>query len=285
MSDYRRFISYLYEYKNGQKTQNRGFLKAESRNNICKLEIYIKDTALSANLPIDIYGFTRTENQLSGIFLGSVRSGNGSAGCCIKTASNNLNQTSVSFSDLRGIIILCSGTVCYASAWDDLPIIVKDFVKAGQKPSSSEPEEPVLEAEEIKNPEKSETEIREDTPESSDTDSRRWEQLLKHHEAFQPFTDGFLSQCVKLSIQDFAALRKERWMIGSNPFIACSFSRHHHIILGKTSENEKCILGVPGTYHPKEKFMAEMYGFPYFRAIKFPADISSSFGYWYRFLN
>ena len=51
LSDYRRFISYLYEYKNEKKTYNRGFLKAEAKGGIFKLEIHIKDSGLAASVP------------------------------------------------------------------------------------------------------------------------------------------------------------------------------------------------------------------------------------------
>ncbi|MGI6012273.1 MAG: hypothetical protein ACOX8H_12395 [Ruminococcus sp.] len=302
MSDYRRFISYLYEYKNGQKTQSRGFLKAESRNNMCKLEIHIKDSALIANLPIDIYGFTREENRLLGVFLGTTKSGNGAAGCCVKTSSSNLNNSSVPFSSLKGIIILCSDTVCYASAWDDLPIVISDFTKTAapftppktaQQPSSSSAapasenpsenpapqsaaEEPSLETEEVK--------YNGTDPGPALGLSQRWERAAEQFEPFQPFTDGFLSHCLKLTLKDLAFLRRERWIPGTNPFMIHSFSKNQHLILGQLEDSGSFILGVPGSYHPKEKFMAEMYGFPYFKATKFSQDSSPSPGYWYRIL-
>ena len=45
MSDYRRFVSYLYEYRNGQKNQNCGFLKAELRNDLFRLEMHVQRPA------------------------------------------------------------------------------------------------------------------------------------------------------------------------------------------------------------------------------------------------
>ena len=37
MSDYSRFVSYMYLYENGLKTMNAGFVKVESRNGQCQL--------------------------------------------------------------------------------------------------------------------------------------------------------------------------------------------------------------------------------------------------------
>lgn len=312
MSDYRRFVSYLYEYKNGQKTQSRGFLKAESKNDIFKLEIHIKDTALSASLPVDIYGFTRDENRLSGVLLGSTKSGNGAAGCCLKTSSKNLNHSSVPFQALKGIIILCNDTVCYASAWDDLPVIVSEFTKStelsknqqtetkkteniSQKQESSSanqesvptqpeerddasPEEPTLETEEVKEQEP----LSETQPSLR---SLRWQNLSEQLEAFTPFSDGFLSECVKFGLKDLTFLRKEHWLMGSNPFMIHSYSTYKHFILGRIENTSSFILGIPGTYHPKEKFMAEMYGFPFFKATNPSAQSPRCPGYWYRILD
>ena len=122
MSDYRRFISYLYEYKNEKKTYNRGFLKAEAKGGIFKLEIHIKDSGLAASVPVQIFGFTRNEDKLSGIFLGSTQTSSGSIDAVSKTADQDLNGSGVPMKDLNGILLLCGGTLCYASAWDDLPV-------------------------------------------------------------------------------------------------------------------------------------------------------------------
>ena len=148
MSDYRRFVSYLYEYRNGQKNQNCGFLKAELRNDLFRLEMQVKDSALSLGLSIKIYGFIRKENRLPGILLGNAKSGNGIVNCYLEIPRDSLHSPFTSFSALNGIIVLCSDTVCYASAWDDLPIIPTDFTVKEETPLLEEAPAPSLETEE-----------------------------------------------------------------------------------------------------------------------------------------
>ncbi|WP_411336144.1 hypothetical protein [Ruminococcus gauvreauii] len=323
MSDYRRFISYLYEYKNEKKTYNRGFLKAEAKGGIFKLEIHIKDSGLAASVPVQIFGFTRNEDKLSGIFLGSTQTSSGSIGCCLKTADQDLNGSGVPMKDLNGILLLCGGTLCYASAWDDLPVNPQHFkapeslsdaesesdaAPAEQPPETNDgssgdtlpqsadetnpsaedsAEEPSLEAEEVKElaeEEKSPAELMDFIP---DPPLSRWERVMDLYESINPFTDGSVTECVRLDLKDLPALRKERWLIGNNPLILHAYSEHHHLILGKMDDHDRSvyIFGVPGTYTPKERFMADMYGFPYFKAANSGSRNVPRFGYWYRIID
>lgn len=252
MSDYQRFISYLYEYKQNSKTHNRGFLKAESRYALHKLEIHIKDPALPAGASAEIYGFTRNHEQLIGNLLGTCQSDAGNIHCTIESSTSD-------FPLFKGIIILCNHVFSYASAWDDLPIIPGHFITPDQNPTLL-PEEPVLTAEEIP--------------------AAVPEYQLDAFESFNPFTDGFCSECVKLTWKDFQSLQQNRWFVGNNPFITRSYAEHQHLILGSIQFQEQptYIFGIPGTYHPQEKFMAQLYGFPYFKSANHP------YGYWYRTL-
>ena len=42
MSEYRHFIAYMYEYEDGKKTKNAGFVKVNMRNGICRMQLKIR---------------------------------------------------------------------------------------------------------------------------------------------------------------------------------------------------------------------------------------------------
>ena len=42
MSGYQRFIAYVYEYRNGKKANNCGFLKVEIQDHACTVEIHLR---------------------------------------------------------------------------------------------------------------------------------------------------------------------------------------------------------------------------------------------------
>jgi len=127
LANYTRFVSYLYEYKNGTKSENRGFIKVESRDNICKMEIHIKSPSQPANVPLTIYGFIHEQGQLPGIFLGNCYTGRGSTNCNLRFSTQNIENTKYDFQDLSGLLIFCEKNICYGTSWNDNPIMVDQF--------------------------------------------------------------------------------------------------------------------------------------------------------------
>ena len=49
MSDYRRLISYIYEYEGKEKGKNVGFVKLEARNGQCRLHVNVKRMYVGGN--------------------------------------------------------------------------------------------------------------------------------------------------------------------------------------------------------------------------------------------
>ncbi len=108
------------------------------------------------------------------------------------------------------------------------------------------------------------------------------EQLLKTHIKLPQFIDSPFKECVKLVPQDIGLLPINNWKLGQNSFLTHGYYRYKYIMLGKVSFNSKetYVIGVPGVYTNKEKYLANMFGFSLFIPVK-KADVKSgSFGYW-----
>ena len=75
MTDYRRLISYIYEYEGKDKGKNTGFVKLETRNGQCRLNVSVKKIYMGGN-PTGVYLLGRGGKET---FLGNlfVRGGNG----------------------------------------------------------------------------------------------------------------------------------------------------------------------------------------------------------------
>ena len=75
MSDYRRLISYIYEYEGKEKGKNVGFVKLEARNGQCRLNLSVKKVYVGGNaIGVYLLGKNRQETFLGNIF---IRGGNG----------------------------------------------------------------------------------------------------------------------------------------------------------------------------------------------------------------
>ncbi len=55
MSSYRRFISYMYDYHNGQKRKNCGFIKVEIKNNRCIIFFQLKNVSCQEKCNVYLY--------------------------------------------------------------------------------------------------------------------------------------------------------------------------------------------------------------------------------------
>ncbi len=98
-----------------------------------------------------------------------------------------------------------------------------------------------------------------------------------------PFEDNEITICVKIEPKDIGLFPKNIWTFSNNSFLMHGYYCYHHLIFAKMSNQYGCqyILGIPGIYHEREKFMARMFGFESFKSIKKRDLRQGDFGYWY----
>lgn len=137
MSDYRRFVSYLYCYDNGIKKNNIGYARVETRNGQCKITIHIKLLSLSSTT-LNTYLFYRRDNRIIGLPLCPLPVKNSVGDCQTLISSDKVLDSGIPFSMISGIIISVSPTRLLGTEWDDLPIIPSIF-----EPEAEEAKEPV----------------------------------------------------------------------------------------------------------------------------------------------
>ena len=104
-----------------------------------------------------------------------------------------------------------------------------------------------------------------------------------------PFEDDAVEACVRLEPQDIGRMPIDCWSYGSNSFLLHGYYSYRHLIFARLKRTDETgshyILGVPGTRHSREAFMANMFGFRVFKPIREGGEGASDFGYWYTFLN
>lgn len=86
-----------------------------------------------------------------------------------------------------------------------------------------------------------------------------------------------------LQSDDPEALAVDGTDIEQNSFLMHGFYTFRHILVGRVQSDENAMLiGVPGVYSNKERFMAGMFGFNNFRRSHRSDCRNPYFGYWYR---
>lgn len=374
MSDYSRFVSYMYLYENGLKTMNAGFVKVESRNGQCRIGLSLKNVYTGLER-CRVYMFIRFGQELRGVYIGDVQIKNHGSDWNFRTDTMNIAGSGYRLDQMSGMIILGEGKKFYGTRWDhgdldihrfvtqwddnqpvkeeaappepeemeekDTPAEVEavkegkaavgmETVKESEAPAESEkikeseaPAEPekIKENEAPPEPEEvKETEVPADAglkPERTDEAvieaeavtgggkeaekesgrlvsmetnerQRNFGKIIEQCPGMYPFEDDSVDACVRLEPQDIGRMPIDCWSYGSNSFLLHGYYSYRHLILARVKpEKEKrgsYILGVPGTQHSREAFMANMFGFREFKPIREGSEGPSDFGYWYTFL-
>lgn len=99
--------------------------------------------------------------------------------------------------------------------------------------------------------------------------------------------DGLSSviESVKINPNDIGLLDMCNWKLGVNSFLTHGYYSYKYLMLGKVvfspeSDSVSYILGVPGVYSSREKYLAGIFGFDRFVPEKETHVKTGSFGYW-----
>lgn len=113
------------------------------------------------------------------------------------------------------------------------------------------------------------------------------ENIFNSYPRIYPFEDNEIKRCVKIEPKDIGTLPSGAWNLSNNSFLLHGYYCYHHMIFAEIKDRYGCryIIGVPGIYHNRERFMARMFGFENFKSIRNRDLKQGDFGYWYREIN
>lgn len=132
MADYKRIVSYMYDYENGTKRENIGFARVEARNEQCKIMIHIKAPSVN-NQVLKVYIFYRKKGRMEPIVLGDMRIRNGMGDFRATTRFDNIMGMGIPLDEMGGIIVFYKDDKFYASEWDDEPIRISNLQRDDNK--------------------------------------------------------------------------------------------------------------------------------------------------------
>ena len=109
------------------------------------------------------------------------------------------------------------------------------------------------------------------------------EEMLETYPKLALFPDSQITECVKIEPQDIGKLHISNWKLGANSFLSHGFYQYRYIMFGKVKLNnneEKVVIGVPGVFNNKQRYLANMFGFGSFVPVKKEKLMTGNFGYW-----
>ena len=138
MSEYKRFVSYVYEYRNGEKKHSCGFCRAEVRGGQCKLELHMKFSPFPYTPAFQVYTFAAGKERARGNSSGEAAYTRGTVYGLFHLPAREIGGR-YDFQQLGGLIVQSDTGGLYATSWTDLPFNPENFLMQ-EEPSENTPE-------------------------------------------------------------------------------------------------------------------------------------------------
>lgn len=110
-----------------------------------------------------------------------------------------------------------------------------------------------------------------------------FEKMINEYPKLPMYGVTELFDCVRIHPRDIGKLDMRNWKLGVNSFLTHGFYTYQYLLLGKMRFDigeDKQIIGVPGIYSNREKYLANMFGFEQFVPVKKTGIKTGQFGYW-----
>lgn len=265
----KRFIRYLYEYEQGKRLRNVGFVKAEQGMDECVLHIHGKGLNLNGERVLKLYLFYVDSGECVGIWQGDAEHVNPAINCRMYYTSKDTGGQE-NFSRIDGVILETTDGRRFAAVWDDTPLNIGNMRIWSPEEEMVSPEETIQE-----DPKEEDTPVEQKVSEEEEKETVAAERK-----------QGF--SCQKIQRNELAKLPRCEWKLSNNSFLLHGYYNYHHLVL--LDDGEWLRLGVPGMFHPKEAKAAQAFGFPEFiRCGDIEVELEEEereeeekFGYWCR---
>lgn len=119
----KRFIRYLYEYQQGKRLRNVGFVKAEQGEEDCTLHIHGKGLHMKGERQLALYLFYEDNGECTGIYQGTVDNVNPAINYRLYYTKEDVIVPE-HFRMINGIILESETGRRYAAVWNDSPVDV-----------------------------------------------------------------------------------------------------------------------------------------------------------------
>lgn len=143
MLDYKRFISYLYTYVEGEKGVNVGYIRCEQRQGICRFTLNLQDRQGIEGGRYKVYLYKADPDGTPiGYYLDEMVISKNCGELRKQTPSDNVWNTDNRIEDFDGVIAVYDKEHVYASQWNDEPIQPRLFLTYSDWKNKKETDSP-----------------------------------------------------------------------------------------------------------------------------------------------
>ena len=258
----KRFIRYLYEYQNGERTRNTGFVKVIEQEDTAVIQIYGRGFPVAEGRSLGIYLFYEADGVCIGILMGKIRGAQAAFGYKLSYTAEDIGGDK-KFGRIGGMLLQAENGADIKDSgaiWDDTKLV--DI-------SRMVPEEEWKQGQPVEN---------QNVPEEKEL------QDVSFASAPEPAKETIY----KITRQELVGLPRKEWKLANNHFLLHGYYNYHHLV--SFEKEGKYWIGVPGVYFPDEQRAAGAFGFNQFMKPsegeldleEYEIEDKKNFGYWCR---
>lgn len=122
MNQYRRIVSYLYQYLNGEKGQNIGYARLEQKGRQCRVTVQMR--AVETSFMPEVWLFKQERTAIKYISIGRLAAHSGSMQLKIVTNAEDVCSSGHPASDFDGAVVYINDRQYYATTWANESIYI-----------------------------------------------------------------------------------------------------------------------------------------------------------------
>lgn len=121
MTNYKRFVSYFYQYDSGRKNNNTGYARIETSDEMCKVSVNCNLRTI-AGRECRVYFVKRNRDLTEGILAGTAITKADGVEAKVTMQRGIIEDSKVRFHEITGIVVCFSKDNYFVTEWDDIPI-------------------------------------------------------------------------------------------------------------------------------------------------------------------
>lgn len=282
----RRWVSYIYRYREYVRCEIAGFIKVQRISNkntdVTRIRMGMK---MYKEYACTCYAYLLWHGQAKPFTTVQFAAGErDTILTSVELPWNNPLGDGVAFPEYDGVYFVCDDGEILAGIWVAERYDLRQVQVADRQEQDKlvEEEDPMIEY--AGAGAKPQEEIFEEIPQiplPSDM-ANGYQEMLTTYPKLPLFAGSQIVDGVKIAPQDIGKLDMANWKLGVNSFLAHGYYKYQYLMLGtvKMNKAELRVIGVPGIFTNKERYLANMFGFRVFIPVRKTKILTGNFGYW-----
>lgn len=288
MMQQRRWVSYIYRYREYVRCEIAGFIKVQRISNkdtdVTRIRMGMK---MYKEYACTCYAYLLWHGQAKPFTTVQFAAGErDTILTSVELPWNNPLGDGVAFPEYDGVYFVCDDGEILAGIWAPEHYDLRQVQMIDKQEPVEEVEIPDMEpmVDYVGAGGRPQTEMVGDIPQiplPSDM-ADGYEEMLTTYPKLPLFAGSQIVDGVKIAPQDIGKLDMANWKLGVNSFLAHGYYKYQYLMLGKVKMNkaELHVIGVPGIFTNKERYLANMFGFRVFIPVRKTKILTGNFGYW-----